>query len=237
MSEPTGAARRRGPFKVGDRVQLTDPKGRHYTFTLEPGKQFHTHQGCLRARRADRRARGQRGPYHRGTRLPRAAPAARRLRPVDAARRRRGLPQGRGADPRVWPTSSPAPAWSRPAPARARSAASLLRAIGDQGTLLSYERREDFAEIARRTSSASSAARPRLAAARRRPPGHLARRRRRPGHPRHARPVGVPGGRRHRAHPRRRLMLLRRHHHPAVPDWSRPCASIGGFTEPAPGRR
>ncbi|WP_443052391.1 hypothetical protein, partial [Streptomyces sp. JV176] len=26
MSEPTGAARRRGPFKVGDQVQLTDPK-------------------------------------------------------------------------------------------------------------------------------------------------------------------------------------------------------------------
>lgn len=38
MSEPTGAARRRGPFKVGDQVQLTDPKGRHYTFTLEEGK-------------------------------------------------------------------------------------------------------------------------------------------------------------------------------------------------------
>ncbi|WP_431312877.1 hypothetical protein, partial [Streptomyces wadayamensis] len=28
MSEPTGAARRRGPFEVGDQVQLTDPKGR-----------------------------------------------------------------------------------------------------------------------------------------------------------------------------------------------------------------
>ncbi len=44
MSEPTGAARRRGPFKVGDQVQLTDPKGRHYTFTLEAGKNFHTHK-------------------------------------------------------------------------------------------------------------------------------------------------------------------------------------------------
>jgi tRNA (adenine57-N1/adenine58-N1)-methyltransferase len=47
MSEPTGAARRRGPFKVGDQVQLTDPKGRHYTFTLEAGKNFHTHKGSF----------------------------------------------------------------------------------------------------------------------------------------------------------------------------------------------
>src|SRR5690606_41551194 len=47
MSEPTGAARRRGPFKVGDQVQLTDPKGRHYTFTLESGKNFHTHKGSF----------------------------------------------------------------------------------------------------------------------------------------------------------------------------------------------
>ena len=47
MSKPTGAARRRGPFKVGDQVQLTDPKGRHYTFTLEAGKNFHTHKGSF----------------------------------------------------------------------------------------------------------------------------------------------------------------------------------------------
>src|SRR5436309_2775438 len=47
MSEPTGAARRRGPFRVGDQVQLTDPKGRHHTFTLEAGKQFHTHKGAF----------------------------------------------------------------------------------------------------------------------------------------------------------------------------------------------
>lgn len=47
MSEPTGAARRRGPFKVGDQVQLTDPKGRHYTITLEEGKSFHTHKGAF----------------------------------------------------------------------------------------------------------------------------------------------------------------------------------------------
>ena len=36
-----------GPFQPGDRVQLTDPKGRHYTVVLEPGKEYHTHRGAL----------------------------------------------------------------------------------------------------------------------------------------------------------------------------------------------
>lgn len=39
---------RRGSFRVGDRVQLTDPKGRMHTITLEAGKEFHTHRGFLR---------------------------------------------------------------------------------------------------------------------------------------------------------------------------------------------
>ena len=37
-----------GAFVVGDRVQLTDPKGRHHTVVLEPGKEFHTHRGAIR---------------------------------------------------------------------------------------------------------------------------------------------------------------------------------------------
>ena len=32
---PTGASRRRGPFQEGERVQLTDPKGRLHTITLD----------------------------------------------------------------------------------------------------------------------------------------------------------------------------------------------------------
>ena len=36
-----------GPFRPGDRVQLTDPKGRHYTIVLEPGREYHTHRGAL----------------------------------------------------------------------------------------------------------------------------------------------------------------------------------------------
>ncbi|WP_029118487.1 MULTISPECIES: tRNA (adenine-N1)-methyltransferase [unclassified Mycobacterium] len=36
-----------GPFTVGDRVQLTDAKGRHYTMVLETGGEFHTHRGII----------------------------------------------------------------------------------------------------------------------------------------------------------------------------------------------
>jgi tRNA (adenine57-N1/adenine58-N1)-methyltransferase len=36
-----------GPFRVGDRVQLTGPKGKRNTITLEPGKEFHTHRGIV----------------------------------------------------------------------------------------------------------------------------------------------------------------------------------------------
>ncbi len=38
---------RTGPFAVGDRVQLTDAKGRHYTMVLAPGAEFHTHRGAI----------------------------------------------------------------------------------------------------------------------------------------------------------------------------------------------
>jgi tRNA (adenine57-N1/adenine58-N1)-methyltransferase len=44
----TGAVRRQsGPFRAGDRVQLTGPKGRLNTITLEVGGEFHTHTGIL----------------------------------------------------------------------------------------------------------------------------------------------------------------------------------------------
>jgi tRNA (adenine57-N1/adenine58-N1)-methyltransferase len=36
-----------GPFQKGERVQLTDPKGRLHTVTLAEGKQFHTHRGAI----------------------------------------------------------------------------------------------------------------------------------------------------------------------------------------------
>lgn len=36
-----------GPFQLGDRVQLTDAKGRHYTMVLSEGGEFHTHRGII----------------------------------------------------------------------------------------------------------------------------------------------------------------------------------------------
>ena len=46
MDNPAGQ-RRSGPFAAGDRVQLTDAKGRHYTMILTPGEEFHTHRGIV----------------------------------------------------------------------------------------------------------------------------------------------------------------------------------------------
>jgi tRNA (adenine57-N1/adenine58-N1)-methyltransferase len=45
VSEAT--RRQSGPFRAGDRVQLTGPKGRLNTVTLEAGGAFHTHRGIL----------------------------------------------------------------------------------------------------------------------------------------------------------------------------------------------
>ena len=36
-----------GPFRAGDRVQLTGPKGRMNSISLEPGAVFHTHKGGI----------------------------------------------------------------------------------------------------------------------------------------------------------------------------------------------
>ncbi len=47
MTDLPDPPRRTGPFTVGDRVQLTDAKGRHYTMVLTPGAEFHTHRGAI----------------------------------------------------------------------------------------------------------------------------------------------------------------------------------------------
>jgi tRNA (adenine57-N1/adenine58-N1)-methyltransferase len=36
-----------GFFQAGDRIQLTDPKGKLYSFTITPGKEWHTHKGWI----------------------------------------------------------------------------------------------------------------------------------------------------------------------------------------------
>jgi tRNA (adenine57-N1/adenine58-N1)-methyltransferase len=147
MTEPTGAARRRGPFQAGDQVQLTDPKGRHHTITLEPGKRFHTHRGSF----AHDDLIGQ----PEGSVLSIAATSYVALRPLlsDYV-----LSMPRGATV-VYPKDAAQIVGladifpgARVVEAGAGSGAlscSLLRAVGDTGRLWSYERREEFADIAR----------------------------------------------------------------------------------------
>lgn len=149
MTEPAGAARRRGPFRVGDQVQLTDPKGRHHTFTLEAGRSFHTHKGSfahdeLIGAPEGSVVRSSGGTTYLALRpllsdfvlsMPRGATV---VYPKDAAQIV-GL-----AD--IFPGA-------RVVEAGAGSGAltcSLLRAVGDAGLVASYERRPDFAEVARR---------------------------------------------------------------------------------------
>lgn len=48
MRSNESARFRPGPFRAGDRVQLTDPKGKINTISLVPGEEFHTHRGGLR---------------------------------------------------------------------------------------------------------------------------------------------------------------------------------------------
>ena len=47
MTGPT-SSRRRGPFKAGERVQLTDPKGRQYTISLTGDGYFQSTRGSFR---------------------------------------------------------------------------------------------------------------------------------------------------------------------------------------------
>ena len=90
---PVGAAERRGPLRAGDRVQLTDPKGRHHTIVLVTGKTFHTHRGQFQH---DESLAGPRAPSCETPRVSTSGveAVAERLRDVHAAWRRRDLPQG-----------------------------------------------------------------------------------------------------------------------------------------------
>ncbi|MFE0465296.1 tRNA (adenine-N1)-methyltransferase [Kitasatospora sp. NPDC058965] len=148
MSEPTGATRRRGPFKVGDQVQLTDPKGRHYTFTLEAGKNFHTHKGAFPH---DELIGAPEGTVVRTTgNVPYLA--LRPLLPDYVLSMPRGAAVIYPKDAGQILAMADIFAGARVVEAGVGSGALstyLLRAVGDTGMLASYERRQDFADIAR----------------------------------------------------------------------------------------
>src|ERR1044072_9773828 len=148
MSEPTGAARRRGPFKVGDQVQLTDPKGRHHTFTLEAGKNFHTHKGSFPH---DELIGAPEGTVVRTTGNV-AYLALRPLLPDYVLSMPRGAAVVYPKDAAQILAMADIFPGARVVEAGAGSGALtcwLLRAAGEHGLVSSYERREDFAEIAR----------------------------------------------------------------------------------------
>lgn len=148
LHEPTGAHLRRGPFAVGERVQLTDPKGRMHTITLESGKQFFTHRGSLRH---DDLIGSPDGSTVTNT----AGVEYLALRPL-LSDYVMSMPRGAAV---VYPKDSgqivamadifPG---ARVVEAGVGSGAltmSLLRAVGDGGSVHSFERRSEFADIAR----------------------------------------------------------------------------------------
>ena len=137
-----------GAFRAGDRVQLTDPKGRHHTVVLTPGKEFHTHRGGISH---DELIGAPEGSVVYST----ANTGYLALRPLLADF---VLSMPRGAQV-IYPKDAAqivgfgdVGPGMRVLEAGAGSGAlscSLLRAVGEQGTLTSYERREDFLDVAR----------------------------------------------------------------------------------------
>lgn len=148
MSEPTISRTPRGPFREGDQVQLTDPKGRVNTITLKAGKQFHSHKGMIDHSELIGRPEGIvlrstggieylafRPLLHDHTlRMPRGAAV---VYPKDAGQIVAMADIFPGA--RVVEAGAGSGALS----------SFLLRAVGEHGLVSSYERREDFAEVAR----------------------------------------------------------------------------------------
>lgn len=143
-----GVARRRGLLAAGDRVQLTDPKGRLHTITLSPDRSFHTHTGWFAHEALIGRPEGSVVTNTAGIEYL-------ALRPL-LADYVLSMPRGAAV---VYPKDAgqivamadiyPG---ARVVEAGVGSGAltmSLLRAVGEQGSLTSIERRADFADIAR----------------------------------------------------------------------------------------
>jgi tRNA (adenine57-N1/adenine58-N1)-methyltransferase len=140
---------RLGPFQAGERITLTDARGHRHSVVLAVGGRFHTSKGAVSHDDVISQSEGvvissSSGAQFLAMRpllseftvsMPRGAAV---VYPKDAAQILIG------AD--IFPGS-------RVLEAGAGSGAlscSLLRAIGPGGRLISYERREDFAAIARR---------------------------------------------------------------------------------------
>lgn len=133
-----------GPFQEGDRVQLTDPKGRHYTLVLEAGRTYHTHRGALDHDKLIGQPEGSVVTSAGGT----SYLALRPLLPDYVLAMPRGAqviyPKD-AAQIVMWGDIFPG---ARVLEAGAGSGAltcSLLRAVGETGSVTSYEVRDDHA--------------------------------------------------------------------------------------------
>ena len=138
----------RGPFSAGDQVQLTDPKGRQHRLILTAGRTFHTHRGGVAHDDLIGQPEGSLVTSSGGT--PYIA-----LRPLLSDYT---VSMARGAAV-VYPKDAAqilAAADIFPGATVVEAGAGsgalscwLLRAAGEEGLVFSYERRPDFAEIAR----------------------------------------------------------------------------------------
>lgn len=147
MNQPSTL--RRGPFQPGDRVQITDRKGRRHTLWLEPGKIFHTHHGQVAHDDLIDQPEGSVVTSSSGS-------SYLALRPTLADVT---LSMPRGATV-VYPKDATAilgaadvGAGLTVVEAGAGSGALsmwLLRAVGEHGQVHSFERRADFADVAAR---------------------------------------------------------------------------------------
>lgn len=142
-----GAHLRRGPFQEGERIQLTDPKGRMHTITLGTGKQFHTHRGYLQH---DDLIGSPDGSTVKNT----VGIEYLALRPL-LSDYVMSMPRGAAV---IYPKDAgqivtmadvfPGATLVEAGVGSGALSMSLLRAIGAEGHLYSFERRADFADIA-----------------------------------------------------------------------------------------
>jgi tRNA (adenine57-N1/adenine58-N1)-methyltransferase catalytic subunit len=150
---------RLGPLEAGERITLTDPKGRRHSILLVVGGQFHTAKGSVSHDDLISRPEGVVVTSTGGTpflamrpllneftvKMPRGAAV---IYPKDAAQILMSADIFPGA--RVLEAGAGSGALT----------CSLLRAIGQAGRLTSYERREDFAHLAQRNVESFFGARP-----------------------------------------------------------------------------
>lgn len=149
----------RGPFRAGDRVQLTGPKGKLNTITLVPGAAFGTHRGDLKHDDIIGKEEGSVVATGAGTEFL----AFRPLLSDFALSMPRGAAIIYPKDSALIVTMGDIYPGARVVEAGVGSGALsmyLLRAIGPTGKLDSFERREEFASIAQANITTHFGAKP-----------------------------------------------------------------------------